>query len=195
MPFLTSHDLTGEAEHLATFAQHQADQIAATIHDLDHEQIARTPSASAMSLGALARHARLMIEGMTLRVQAAPEKAVSPERSPEQAGAEGAIEPSALRAADTGATLASALREAGAAFADAVGAADPSTPAPIPPAPWFPTEGQWSVRWMSLHLTEELARHAGHADVIRESLDGKGAYELNARADGDPWPPAWGTDE
>lgn len=28
------------------------------------------------------------------------------------------------------------------------------------------------MRWMLLHLVEEFARHAGHADVIRESLDG-----------------------
>jgi hypothetical protein len=31
-------------------------------------------------------------------------------------------------------------------------------------------------RWVLLHLIEELARHAGHADLIRESIDGtKGA--------------------
>ena len=27
-------------------------------------------------------------------------------------------------------------------------------------------------RWVLLHLLEELARHAGHADIIRESIDG-----------------------
>jgi hypothetical protein len=27
-------------------------------------------------------------------------------------------------------------------------------------------------RWVVLHLIEELARHAGHADLIRESIDG-----------------------
>ncbi|MEO7398709.1 MAG: DinB family protein [Ilumatobacteraceae bacterium] len=27
-------------------------------------------------------------------------------------------------------------------------------------------------RWVLLHLIEELARHAGHADLIRESIDG-----------------------
>lgn len=31
-------------------------------------------------------------------------------------------------------------------------------------------------RWVLLHLVEELARHAGHADIIREAIDGtKGA--------------------
>ena len=27
-------------------------------------------------------------------------------------------------------------------------------------------------RWVLLHVLEELARHAGHADIIRESIDG-----------------------
>jgi len=29
-----------------------------------------------------------------------------------------------------------------------------------------------SVRWILCHLVEEYARHAGHADLIRESVDG-----------------------
>lgn len=32
--------------------------------------------------------------------------------------------------------------------------------------------GHVSVRWVLLHLVEEYARHAGHADLVRESLDG-----------------------
>jgi hypothetical protein len=36
------------------------------------------------------------------------------------------------------------------------------------------------MRWLMMHLVEEFARHAGHADIIRESLDGKGAFDLVA---------------
>lgn len=50
---------------------------------------------------------------------------------------------------------------------------------PLPEAPWFPKEN-CSMRWLLVHLVEETARHAGHADVIRESLDGKTAFELVA---------------
>ncbi|MFE0377027.1 DinB family protein [Streptomyces inhibens] len=49
---------------------------------------------------------------------------------------------------------------------------------PLPKAPWFPPEARQSMRWLVLHLIEETARHAGHADIIRESLDGKTAFEL-----------------
>lgn len=36
--------------------------------------------------------------------------------------------------------------------------------------------GGASLRWMLIHLVEETARHAGHADVIRELLDGRTGY-------------------
>ncbi|WP_405686766.1 DinB family protein [Streptomyces sp. NBC_00057] len=55
---------------------------------------------------------------------------------------------------------------------------------PLPDAPWFPKEGRVSMRWLLLHLVEEHARHAGHADIIRESLDGRTAFELVAEAGG-----------
>ncbi|WP_354639087.1 DinB family protein [Kitasatospora camelliae] len=29
-----------------------------------------------------------------------------------------------------------------------------------------------NLRWVALHMIEEIARHAGHADIIRETLDG-----------------------
>jgi uncharacterized damage-inducible protein DinB len=34
----------------------------------------------------------------------------------------------------------------------------------------------YSVRWILMHLIEEIARHAGHADIIRETLDGETGY-------------------
>lgn len=30
----------------------------------------------------------------------------------------------------------------------------------------------WDLRWILLHMLEETARHAGHADLLRESIDG-----------------------
>ena len=40
------------------------------------------------------------------------------------------------------------------------------------------------LRWAVLHLIEELARHAGHADLLREAIDGATMYELMARREG-----------
>ena len=34
-------------------------------------------------------------------------------------------------------------------------------------------EGQhWDLRWILIHMLEETARHAGHADLLREAIDG-----------------------
>jgi uncharacterized damage-inducible protein DinB len=44
---------------------------------------------------------------------------------------------------------------------------------PLPAAPWFPPSGRWSARRVLLHIIAETAQHAGHADIIRESLDGQ----------------------
>jgi Protein of unknown function (DUF664) len=43
---------------------------------------------------------------------------------------------------------------------------------PLPKAPWFEPGAQWSARQALLHIIAETAQHAGHADIIRESLDG-----------------------
>jgi hypothetical protein len=32
--------------------------------------------------------------------------------------------------------------------------------------------GEQSVRWIYLHMIEEYARHNGHADLLRERIDG-----------------------
>ena len=30
-----------------------------------------------------------------------------------------------------------------------------------------------NLRWVLMHLLEETARHAGHADILRELIDGR----------------------
>jgi uncharacterized damage-inducible protein DinB len=34
-------------------------------------------------------------------------------------------------------------------------------------------EQRWSLRWIITHMIEETARHAGHADLLREAIDGE----------------------
>ena len=43
---------------------------------------------------------------------------------------------------------------------------------PLPAAPWHPAGARWSARRVFLHIIAETAQHCGHADIIRESLDG-----------------------
>ncbi len=47
-------------------------------------------------------------------------------------------------------------------------AADPDAPTAVPVVRGEPR----SLRWVLAHVTSETARHAGHADILREQLDG-----------------------
>ncbi len=67
---------------------------------------------------------------------------------------------------------------------------------PVPKGvPWYPDDiDTWSVRWVLLHLVEEIARHAGHADIVREAVDGATFHPLMAAAEGwpaSPWLQPW----
>jgi len=67
---------------------------------------------------------------------------------------------------------------------------------PVPRGvPWFPEDvDAWSVRWVLLHLISETARHAGHADILREAIDGGTAFPIMAAAEGwpaTPWLQPW----
>jgi hypothetical protein len=76
---------------------------------------------------------------------------------------------------------------------------DLGQPVPVPQGvPWYPDDlDAWSVRWVLMHLVSETARHAGHADIVREAVDGATAFPLLAAAEGwpstpwlQPWEPA-----
>lgn len=43
----------------------------------------------------------------------------------------------------------------------------------LPAAPWQPPGVFWSVRRVFLHIAAETAQHAGHADIVREAIDGQ----------------------
>jgi uncharacterized damage-inducible protein DinB len=43
---------------------------------------------------------------------------------------------------------------------------------PLPEAPWYEPGAGWSARQVVLHILAEITQHAGHADILRESLDG-----------------------
>lgn len=154
---------------------------------LTDEQARSTPSVSALSIGALVKHATGCQRSWMARVVAAPEPPPADDRPMEERQAEYADE-FTMRADETLASLLEAFAAQSAETLRLVETADLDAAVPVPrDAPWFPKDvDAWSVRWVVFHMIEELARHAGQGDVIRESIDGATMYELLAGLEG--WP-------
>ncbi|RDI66030.1 mycothiol transferase [Nocardia pseudobrasiliensis] len=49
---------------------------------------------------------------------------------------------------------------------------DLDTVIPTPTSPWVPERVWQTVRFTLLHIFREISHHSGHADIIREALDG-----------------------
>ena len=174
-----------EREGLLAFLAQQRQALRAACFGLDEQQARATPSASALSVGGLVKHLTTVEHGWMRRAQGLPEP------SPEDAeAAEGDYAEGFRLGPDE--TLAGTLAAYDAVAAETekiiAGIADLGQPVPVPKGvPWFPDDVEaWSVRWVLLHLIEETARHAGHADIVRESIDGATCYELLAGLEG--WP-------
>jgi hypothetical protein len=54
-----------------------------------------------------------------------------------------------------------------------VGSLDLDADNPLPVTPWWPEGTRWSVRRAAVHIVAETAQHAGHADIVREAIDGQ----------------------
>ena len=179
-----------ERELLLAFIAQQRDGVRYAAFGLTDEQARVTPTASALSIGGLVVHVTQMERGWMDTVL-----------QREGAGTDEDSYESGFRL-DADQTLAEALADLDAVAAETatiVGGMSLDAPVPVPQdVPWFPDDiDAWSLRWVLLHLIEEIGRHAGHADIIRESIDGANMYELMAGVEGwpatewiQPWTPA-----
>ncbi|MEU6313502.1 DinB family protein [Streptomyces sp. NPDC047014] len=159
-------DIPGdERGTLLSFVEAQRAALRASVEGLDEEQAASRPSASELSLSGLLKHAAEVELGWLRMAQRRPNERQRDETTYGDSFrlVEDESIPSALAFWD-------GIRQETEAFVTTLPSLDESFP--LPPAPWFPKDTKVSMRWMLLHLVEEFARHAGHADVIRESLDG-----------------------
>ena len=160
--------LTGEkADLLATLAQHRF-LFRHTVQGLTNEQAALTPTASELCLGGLIKHVAYGERNWITFVL----EGTSAMEFTEESFAEHANSFRML----PGETLEGLLAEYEriAERTEAVVAALPSLDLshPLPEAPWF-TEEAWSARRVLVHVIAETAQHAGHADILRETIDGQ----------------------
>lgn len=187
------HHVATEQEGYAAFLEHKQDGVRALVHGLDDRQIHATPSASALSLAWVLKHLATVQQNWLDGVLAAPQ-ALTEAQNAEIMSRDG--NPTGE---ETLAELLAGFDEVCAAVVATARTKDPATVLPIPAAPWFQQgDDHWSVRWVWLHLLQEIARHAGHGDIVRETLDGATAFELVAAHQGytepvfgflEPWAP------
>jgi uncharacterized damage-inducible protein DinB len=187
--------VTDEREGLLAYLDQQRHVLRVAAHGLTDEQARATPTRSALSVGGLVKHvARTERSWMDTVLERQREEGL--ERQREEGLDEDAYEDSfRLRPDETLADVLTLLDEVAAETAEIVAGLDLDHPVPVPPAPWNPDDvDAWSLRWVLLHLIEEIARHAGHADIVREAIDGATAFELLAAAEGwpaTPWLTPW----
>jgi uncharacterized damage-inducible protein DinB len=175
-----------ERDGLLTFLAQQRRVLKAAAYGLTPDQLRAVPSASALSVGGLIKHVTQTERGWTDAILRKPRTG-----SVEEYGAEFQLTPE-----DTIESLTAAYDQVAMYTEEAIaGIADLGEPVPVPDEPWFPKDLEaWSVRWVLLHVIEETCRHAGHADIVRESIDGATAYELLAGAERwepTPWLTPW----
>jgi uncharacterized damage-inducible protein DinB len=178
---------SGERQTLLEFLRFNQDAFFAVAYGLTDEQARSKPSVSSLSLGGLIKHATGVQRGWMDRVAAAPDFPPKDDRPMEEIMAEYADE-YVMRDDETLEELLEGLRKQNEETLRLFAEADWETPVPVPQdVPWFPKDiDHWTVRWVIHHLINELARHSGHADIIRESVDGATMYELMAA--NEDWP-------
>jgi hypothetical protein len=176
-----------ERQGLIAYVDQQRDAFASAAYGLTEEQIRRAPTTGTLTIGGLVKHVTTCERGWVDRIAAAPDLPPPPSTSFEERVAAYGSD-FVVKDDDTLESLLAALAAEGDRTRAVLGRADLDAAVPVPrDAPWFPRDVEaWSVRWVALHLIEELARHAGHADIVRESIDGATMYELVAGREG--WP-------
>lgn len=184
-----------EATTIVRYADQQLAALRASLLGLTEEQARSRPCRSALSPAGLVKHvARVMsrtVETLSPGTGAAAEL--------DFAGHEASF---VLTDDETAAEVRARFEAVRPAYLAALASADPDARVTAPPAPWDGIDDERPVRlrFLLLHQVEELARHAGHADIVREQIDGVAVPALVMTEEGraanaffTPYEPAPGT--
>ena len=158
-----------EITTLANYLDQQLAAIRAALLGLTEEQARATPCRSALSLAGIVKHVTYGMRGATPLIRGSAERSVIDESA--FAAYMGSFALTDHESAD------SVLHDFDGArreYLSAVADADPDADFLAPPSPWFGIHDARpaKLRYYLVHQVEEMARHAGHADIIREQIDG-----------------------
>ena len=163
----SSSTLTRERADLIESLRRHRSFLRFTVRDLTEEQARRRPTVSALYLGGLIKHVAAT-EASWARFAEGGAAAMNRNWGPDAYTRHWHLQ--------QGETLADVLADYDevARRTDELVASLPDLDADhaLPEAPWFEPGARWSARRVFLHVIAETAQHAGHADILRETLDG-----------------------
>jgi uncharacterized damage-inducible protein DinB len=173
----TTVDAAQRAEIVEALRKHRG-LFRFTVRGLGDDQARLTPTVSALSLGGLVKHVTAVERTWAAFVVDGPAPTPDvdwanvdwsnpPPEVQEYADGFRMLEGEALE------QLLAAYDEASAATDELVATVDLDARQPLPTAPWFEPGATWSARRVFMHLVAETAQHAGHADILRETIDGQ----------------------
>jgi Protein of unknown function (DUF664) len=140
-----------------------------TVAGLTDEQAALTPTTSELCLGGLIKHVTRMESRWLGFTAEGPAAMALDENSYAEHTASFRMLPG-----DTLAGLVERYEEVARRTDELVTSLpDLDASQPLPEAPWFEPGARWSARRVFLHIIAETTQHAGHADILRETIDGQ----------------------
>ncbi len=159
---------TERADLLGTLAKHR-EFLCFTVQGLTDDQARMVPTESELCLGGLIKHVALCEEGWARFVVEGPSAMGPTDEATYAAHAAGFL----MLETETLSDLVGRYHDVGRRTDELVtGLPSLDASHPLPDAPWFESGARWSARRVFLHIIAETAQHAGHADIIRETLDG-----------------------
>jgi uncharacterized damage-inducible protein DinB len=161
--------VAGERGDLVQSLDRQRQFLRHTTRGLTDEQAAQRTTVSKLTLGGLIKHVTLVEQQWIDFIVEGP----SAMGGRDEASMTAWMDAFRMGEGDTLAGLLEAYQEVARRTDDLVEALpDLDADQPLPQAPWHEPGSRWSARRVLLHVIAETAQHAGHADIIRESLDG-----------------------
>ncbi|GGK22409.1 hypothetical protein GCM10011583_62970 [Streptomyces camponoticapitis] len=187
----TTPSRTADAERadlLAALATVRS-KLTGTVRGLTDEQLGERPTAGELSLGGLIKHVasteeawlRFTVDGPSAMSFDLPDGVTWADFAAGTATEfpQWAIDREndfRMLPGDTSAGILARYEKVAARTVEIVSALpDLSATHPLPDAPWNEPGAELSVRGVLMHVIAETAQHAGHADIVRESIDGQKA--------------------
>jgi hypothetical protein len=154
---------------LQTLAKHR-DFLRFTVRGMSDEQAGEHPTVSALCLGGIIKHVAAIESGWVDFIVEGPQ---AMDQGTDEGSANEWLTRFQMLPEETLTGLLERYEHVAARTRDVVAnLPNLDDGHPLPDAPWFESGASWSARRVVLHIIAETAQHAGHADIIRESIDG-----------------------